>query len=154
MVHIHPIIVHFAIALLAISIITDFLYVISGKRNFWQIANFLLILGTISVIVAVISGNQAYQAAAIPENIEALVQSHRSSGVITMWFFIALSVMKLVFIRLNLFERSLKWLYYALIIIAAVFLFRTGILGGEMVYIHGVGIHKDAAPEPAKPSFE
>jgi hypothetical protein len=38
--------------------------------------------------------------------------------------------------------------------VALVFLFRTGLLGGEMVYIHGVGIHKSEPAPVEKPSFE
>lgn len=154
MYFLHPVIVHFAIALLSVAVICDFLYLVSKKDNFWQIANYLIVAGTLSAIGAVLTGTQAFKLIEVNPNIEHLVNSHRSSGQMAMWMFIALTGLRFLFIKLQLFQKPLKWLYYILSLIALVFLLRTGLLGGEMVYIHGVGIHKTEPVPREKPTFE
>ena len=154
MYFLHPLFVHFTIALLSVAVICDFLYLLSKKENFWQISNYLLVIGTLSAVGAVLSGNQAAQMVEMSADVEQMVNSHRNAGQLTMWSFLALSALRFLFIRFKLFEKPLKWAYYLLGLIALIFLFRTGLLGGEMVYIHGVGIQKNAQPPAEKPSFE
>lgn len=150
----HPIIVHFAIALLSIAIITDFLYLISKKEHFWQIATYLLLLGTVSSIGAVLSGHQAQDAVLKNPEVDKLIAVHMTSGEITMWIFIVLIVIRFLFIKFKLFDKSIKWVYYLIGIIGFAFLLRTGILGGEMVYVHGVGISEKTKTPATKPSFK
>ncbi len=150
----HPIVVHFAIALLSIAVVMEFLFLLSKKENHWQLAGQMLIAGTVFAILAVITGNLAYDQVQISENVEALVHSHRDTGTIAMWGFIVLAIVRFTFIRFSLFQKPVKWVYYLLAIFAVTFLFRTGLLGGEMVYFHGVGVQQQAPPSLEKPSFE
>lgn len=150
----HPIIVHFAIALLSIAVITDLIYLISKKEHFMQISTYLLVTGTLSAIAAVLTGHQAEGAVIKTPEVEALISSHKNSGEITMWIFIAATALRLFFLKFKLFQKPVKWIYYAVSIVALSFLLRTGILGGEMVYIHGVGISQEAKKPVQKPSFK
>lgn len=154
MYYLHPVVVHFAIALLTVAVVCDFLFLITKKENFWQISNYLLVAGTLSAIGAVLTGTQAFKLIEITPEIEDLVNSHRSGGQLAMWMFITLTALRFLFIKLQLFQNPLKWLYYIFSLIALVFLLRTGLLGGEMVYIHGVGIHKTEPAPREKPTFE
>lgn len=149
----HPIIVHFAIALLSIAVITDFLFLITKKEHFQQIATYLLLLGTLSAIGAVLTGHQAENVVLKTPLIENLIHTHQTAGTITMWIFIVLVIIRLAFIKFRLFEKPVKWIYYLIGLAGFIFLLRTGILGGEMVYIHGVGIEKTKTPA-TKPSFK
>lgn len=83
-----------------------------------------------------------------------MVNSHKLSGEITMWIFIALTTLRFLFIKLKKFNEPVKWVYYLIGLMALVFLFRTGILGGEMVYIHGVGTSDKVKKPTEKPSFD
>jgi uncharacterized membrane protein len=150
----HPIIVHFTIALLSIAIIADFLHLISKKENFWQISSFLLILGTLSAIGAVITGHQAVDSILVNPQVKELINTHETSGEITMWIFVILTGLRFLLIRFKKFDTRLKWIYYSVGLVALLFLFRTGILGGEMVYIHGVGTAKETDTPASKPSFK
>ncbi len=150
----HPIIVHFAIALLSVAVIADLLYLVTRKQNFWQLTNLMLLIGILSALIAVITGNQAFQVVNVPEGTKPLVLSHQLSGQITLGLFLAVGILRWVFIRLKLFANPVKWIYYLLLIAASFFLFRTGVLGGEMVYIHGVGTKKESVKPAAKPSFQ
>lgn len=150
----HPIIVHFAIALLSIAVITDLIYLISKKEHFMQISTYLLLTGTVSAIAAVLTGHQAEEAVIKTPEVEALISSHKNSGEITMWIFIIVTALRFLYIKFKLFEKPIKWIYYMISIMALAFLLRTGILGGEMVYIHGVGISQEAKKPTQKPSFK
>lgn len=154
MFYLHPVVVHFAIALLTVAVVCDFLFLISKKENFWQISNYLLVAGTLSAIGAVLTGTQAFKLIDITPEIEGLVNSHRNSGQLAMWMFIALTALRFLFIKLHFFQKPLKWIYYIFSLMALAFLLRTGLLGGEMVYIHGVGIHKTEPAPREKPTFE
>jgi uncharacterized membrane protein len=150
----HPIIVHFAIALLSIAIITDLIYLITKKENLKDISTYLFVLGTLSAIAAVLTGHQAEEAVVKTPQVETLISSHENSGEITMWIFIVLTASRFFYLKFKLFEKPVKWFYYVIGIIAFSFLLRTGILGGEMVYIHGVGISDKTEKPIQKPSFK
>jgi len=150
----HPIIVHFTIALLSIAIITDFVYLITKKEHFWHFSTYLLVLGTVSAVGAVLTGHQAEENVLLNPKTRALVESHALSGEITMWTFLALTAIRFIFIKIKRFKEPIRWVYYTVGLTAMVFLFRTGILGGEMVYIHGVGTSDQTKESAQKPSFK
>ncbi|MFQ5583136.1 MAG: DUF2231 domain-containing protein [Calditrichia bacterium] len=150
----HPVIVHFAIALLSTAIVLDLLYLLSGKEQFRQVSKYLLIAGTLSAVGAVLSGNHEVQSIQKIPEFEQLIESHQTSGTWTMWIFIAVTILRFVFEKFRFFSKPLKWIYYLLGVIALVFLFRTGFLGGEMVYIHGIGTSQTKKAPLSKPSFE
>ncbi len=150
----HSYIVQLVIFGLAIAVVTDFLQLITGKEKFRSIATWLLVIGTIAAIFAVITGNQAREVVEIPSGVEALVDAHRQSGFITMWIFIALTAIRFVFLKFGLFQKPLKWGYYLLAIIALVFLFRTGTMGAEMVNEHGISVEKMEKQPIKKPGFD
>ncbi|NIS38119.1 DUF2231 domain-containing protein, partial [Candidatus Saccharibacteria bacterium] len=125
----HPVIVHFSIATLAIAVVSDFLYLLSKKQSLWDMSNYLLGLGTIFAIGAVLTGQQAIEIAKIPPQVEDMVYDHRDFGQMTMWIFIALSLMRVLFIWQKLFRKRIKWIYYGLALLGLVLLFRTGLVG-------------------------
>lgn len=117
-------------------------------------STYLLVLGTLSAIAAVFTGHQAEEAVIKNPQVENLISSHETSGEITMWIFILLTVSRFFYLKFKLFEKRVKWFYYVIGIIALSFLLRTGILGGEMVYIHSVGISDKTEKPIQKPSFK
>lgn len=150
----HPYVVHLAIAVLTIGVFYDFLFLIKPKENFRKYANYLLTAGTIAAVVAVYTGNEAYDILEIPIEFKKMVWQHRDSGEWAMWLFVGMLAMRLLFMRMNWFNRPLKWIYYAISLIALLFLLRTGILGGQMAYIHGIGSSEAVEEKLQRPSFE
>ena len=53
---IHPIVVHFVIAMALITVLFDVIGVISGKRNLFEVSFWNLIVATIAIFVAIIFG--------------------------------------------------------------------------------------------------
>jgi len=153
----HPVVVHFAIALLSLTILFDFIYWVSYKDKYLELGHFTIALGTLAALVAVFSGNQARQTLDVPEDLINLVNQHQLSGEITIWLFIALVILRIIYLKRNWFKTRLRWIYIAVAVIGTIFLFRTGFLGGEMVYIYGLGTGKGQQEiqktSTAKPQF-
>ena len=53
---IHPIVVHFVIAMALISVVFDMIGVISGKKNLFEVSFWNLIVATVAIFVAIIFG--------------------------------------------------------------------------------------------------
>ena len=53
---IHPIVVHFVIAMALITVVFDVIGVISGKKNLFEISFWNLIVATVAIFVAIIFG--------------------------------------------------------------------------------------------------
>jgi len=53
---IHPIVVHFVIAMALISVVFDIIGVISGKKNLFEVSFWNLIVATVAIFVAIIFG--------------------------------------------------------------------------------------------------
>ena len=53
---IHPIVVHFVIAMALITVVFDFIGVISGKKNLFEVSFWNLIVATVAIFVAIIFG--------------------------------------------------------------------------------------------------
>ena len=111
-------------------------------------------LGTFSAVGAVLTGHQAEDNVLLNPKTRAMVESHALSGEITMWIFLVLTAIRFILIKLDGFKQPVRWVYYTIGLAALVFLFRTGILGGEMVYIHGVGTSDQPKESTQKPSFK
>jgi uncharacterized membrane protein len=92
----HPVIVHFAIALLVVGVICR-LIALTGRLKFTSaMATSLIVLGTLASIVAVKSGDDAH---GVPERIPGArdaVVNHEEWGKRTRNLFIAIAVLELI----------------------------------------------------------
>jgi uncharacterized membrane protein len=141
---IHPLIVHFPIALLFTSVFFDLLWVITDNKNYRQTGFWLLILGLIGGIVAAIFGawsEEIVEAMGVPEQ---AVDRHETFAVVTL----------IVFGILLLFRWWIKerWsvrdrvVYLCGAMLGLLLLGATGFYGGELVYRYGAGITSPASP--------
>ena len=53
---IHPIVVHFVIAMALITVVFDVIGLISGKKNLFEVSFWNLIVATVAIFVAIIFG--------------------------------------------------------------------------------------------------
>ncbi|NOX38486.1 MAG: DUF2231 domain-containing protein [Calditrichaeota bacterium] len=156
MPELHALVVHFTIALLAVAVMSDFLYAVSRREKFHQLGRSLLILGTLAATAAVLTGWLAQNALDIPTELQESVVHHKWSGLITLGAFGVLCVLRyLPPLSGRWQQKPIQWVYYLVSVVGLVFLFRTGFLGGELVYKFGVGMENDSRKAPLiKPSFE
>ena len=151
----HPIVVHFAIALISIGIVADGIYQISRNERYGAMVVPLLMGGLIFAISAVITGLQAEKVVAIPAHLHDHVNAHRLSAILSTGG-TALTLLFHWLLEKQRYSRGIiKWGYRIIAITTLALLFRTGLLGGEMVYKYGIGTQQEKEmPSPSRDLFQ
>ncbi len=144
--HFHAMIIHFPIALLIVGFLSEIISFIVRSIFFRKVALYLLIVGTIGTIAAFFSGNAA--ADGMEEGVMGkAIALHEQAAVFSLWFTI---VTAFAYTAIWFFKYNKTWARMACLILFAVAItaiFRTGYLGGQLVYKHGAGV------ELALPNF-
>lgn len=143
MPNIHPLIIHFPIALWAVALLFDVVFVI--KKNSWTRngAMGLYALAAVSAFAAFLSGDEAIDMVSIPFQGEVTASQHSDWGHYTLYFFTGYA-----FLRGFLFWKSLdirKPVAIGLLILGLVgmgMVAKTADMGGKLVYKYGVGVSK------------
>lgn len=150
--HLHPLIVHFPIALLFLYSIIKIIPLSTWlqKVSWKPIERFLLLVGTIGIFFATWSGETAKDITTASKNI---IEMHEVFANLTSWFYVLLVVCEflpmviryvdsknlathkvlLPFKKISLLLKH-KWLVILLSVLGLVSLLVTGLLGGVMVY--------------------
>lgn len=137
----HPLIIHFPIALLIVGVVCDVIGIL-GQRVFFQKMGYTLFaLGAIASIPAALTGDQAAHVAQHIPNITADLDWHDTLGTAT-----ALSAVIITLIRTHLtfkkqFVGPVQYAYLILAIVTAILVSASGYTGGRLVYDHGAGTH-------------
>ena len=134
----HPLVVHFPIALLTTFLILEILSLILKSESLKTGASWMLYTGTIGTFVTVIAGFRAAGAVGHDEVIHAIMETHEHLGLVVLVLAVILSLWRIFFKRK--LAGSLWIVYLALSIIMVVVLSFGADLGGLMVYTHGVAV--------------
>jgi len=141
--NIHPIIIHFPIVLLVMAVFASFVDLILSKEWISKSKIWLYVFGTLSAIIAVLSGRQAADSVSASFSAEMTMSNHSDMGHYTLWFFITYTLIQLLSIRLGkLNKKPIKILLFVIACIGLLLLLQTGDLGGKLVYKYGVGVSK------------
>ncbi len=140
--NIHPLIVHFPIALLVVAVLLDVLQWIRPLRGRLDRAALLLyFLGVIGATAAFWSGRVAADTVRVGVEAQTVLSDHDDRALITLIFFGAFFVVRLV---LHLIRLDRKGILRAVVpltgIVGIVLLWQTADLGGKLVYQYGVGV--------------
>ncbi len=140
----HPQIVHFPIALLIVYALLEIIGSIFKKDFFSKAAHLILFLGVLGAFAAVLTGNSAEDAARALSKAGAsiplkAIAEHSDYANFVIWFFAGLLVLRTYFVLKKKFIGAIKYLFVILAIIGTFFVYRTGYLGGKLVYKFGVG---------------
>ncbi|HJO03796.1 MAG TPA: DUF2231 domain-containing protein [Acidobacteriota bacterium] len=134
----HTVVVDFAVALLATSVVCDLLSSTVDEQDLRIVASWTLTFGALAAAFAVLSGYAAYNAALPTGAAEVTVLRHRLGGWVVLATFAPLAAWRLV-ARGKLPERG-RSLYWVVALLGAGALATTAYLGGNAVYQHGVGV--------------
>ena len=134
----HPAVVHFPIALLAVAVLVDMVALFMRRPSWHPVAWRLLVGGTLSALIAVVTGDAAAADYRQEGETAALVQHHEDMATLCLLLFGVASLGRLP-IALG---RPPRWLAYwiALSVVGVGLLVYTSNLGGELVYVHGIGV--------------
>ena len=134
----HPALVHFSVAFLITGAVAEAWGLLRRKARVARFGAALLVLGTVSLIPTVLSGYVAANTVDPSPDGRALLDAHERNA----WFVLALFTILLFWkgwFRGQLPEGQ-RVLYAGLLIGAALLTTYSALLGGEMVYLLGVGV--------------
>jgi uncharacterized membrane protein len=142
----HPLIVHFPLALLCAAVAVDLAaWVFRRHQPLRRTATVLYVLGTAGAVAAYFTGRAASETVWLPGMAHALVAQHWDWALRTVWFFAALAIARVAFLRPSRGVPSHVTL--AAFVLAGFvglgLLIETGDRGGRLVYQHGVGTIRD-----------
>ncbi|MBI1821349.1 MAG: DUF2231 domain-containing protein [Nitrospirae bacterium] len=138
-VHLHPMLVHFPIALFFTSVFFDLAYQFTRNTDFKKIAYYLLILGVGFGIFA--SGVGIYIEDTIEKSgiSEEHIDDHKGFAIATMVCFIVLLIFR--FFKKNQISDNVFKYYLILSLVGLMLLSLAGFYGGRLVYEDGAAVH-------------
>jgi len=138
----HPIVVHFAIALLGIGVLFRLLSLTGRMKWAGPAAATLLIVGALTAVVAAESGDDAHEAAEHIPGVRSVVEEHQEWGERVRNLFIAVGVVELLALALRRRQHADKLLYLSAIVglVGLGALYEAAEHGGELVYSYAGGV--------------
>jgi uncharacterized membrane protein len=138
--NLHPMVVHFPIALILAGILADVAFMICKKEICFSKAGlYLMILGTLGAAAAFLSGEFL---TSHPEEGEIMTvfEKHETGAWVTLIVMLIGSALRIYLVSAKKEETSLKWAVFALFLVGAAAVSYTGFFGGSMVYEFMVGL--------------
>ncbi len=131
--HLHPMLVHFPIALVMFGFIIELASLIIKKELCLpKLSLYLLVTGTLATVVTWLSG--VLFTSEMSGAAGSVKESHELFAFITMCLLIATSIMRLMLTLGKKENSTLKWISFILYGIAAITVSITGFFGGTLVY--------------------
>ncbi|MDH5357312.1 MAG: DUF2231 domain-containing protein [Gammaproteobacteria bacterium] len=138
----HPILVHFTIGLLSISVVFYFAVKVLPNDHRWKeqwhhMANWSLWTGCLFTVATVIAGWYAYNTVEHDSASHAAMTLHRNWALPTAALFLLVGISVVV---LNKTHKKPGLLFLSVSAVAGIMLMVTGWLGAEAVYRYGIGV--------------
>ncbi len=127
-------VVHFPIALILVGFLAEVISLfLKSEKCLSRTGFYLLILGTVSAIVAWTTG-QLFSVEPTEGDIMAIFDKHETGGLITMILAIAAALFRIYLLVKKKEDTGLKWVAFGIYCLTFVSVSVTGLLGGTMVY--------------------
>src|SRR6056297_496958 len=139
--NIHPILVHFPIAIILLAVLMDLLSFFLPDQWWDDLKTTILYgIGAVSALAAYYTGTLAADSVFLPSGAQSVLNEHADWALWTVWFFGIYAVLRILLhwyqkmdqkiIRIGLFVIALPDIF---------FLYETGDHGAEMVFGYGAG---------------
>lgn len=155
--NVHPMIVHFPIALLFVGVLIDLIGLAFRERTFWRgTALIFYVAGALGALAAVLTGNAAADSVFLPSEANALLTEHSDLGTYTVWLFGIYAVARTAtyFTKLDM-RMPVRLGLTAVAAAGLILVWETAEHGSEMVYRYGVGVQAvDASPTVVLPAAD
>ena len=141
--HLHPMIVHFPIALLIVGFLADSIGLIFKEDFFTKAGFYLLILGTLGVVAAYFSGNFAGEGVTEAGALKQALETHENAATLTLWVMVGAALIRIAMVLLKKHVGIYRWFAFIIFFLGVLSIARTGFYGGELVYKHATGVQFD-----------
>ena len=138
--HIHPMLVHFPIALLIVGFFSETVGVFLKKDFFSTVGFYLLLLAVVGVIAAYITGDNAGDGITEVGALKQALETHEDAAELTLWIMVVAAAARIAMVLLKKYHGAFKSLAFILFLLGVVAIARTGFYGGELVYKHAAGV--------------
>ncbi len=136
---IHPVTVHFTIALFTISILFDLIGIITGNDKWHQAAWYNLIFAGIASLFSILTGLMDSNHLHLQAEVAGTLDNHKTSA-----FVISAIILGCLFWRIAMkgnFPHQQKTIYFVLNLFGLLVLIYGSFQGGKLVYRYGIGVH-------------
>lgn len=138
--HLHPMIVHFPIALIMVGFLADLLYLFNKKEIcLSKTGLYLMVLGTLAAGAAFLTGNlftvEPRQGAIVD-----VFEKHETFALITLLIMAIGSTIRIYTVIKKPDSTILRWTVFCFYLAGTLTVGLTGFLGGSMVFDYMVGI--------------
>lgn len=140
MISIHPLFVHFPVALLTASVLFYFLGVVLKKESLLETGKWTLWSGTLSAGVAVWTGLSAASAVPHDEETHQIMTLHQNLGYVILFLSVGLSAWTLA-VKSALPQKG-RAVFLIISLLLVVVVTQQADLGGRMVFLKGAGVGK------------
>lgn len=139
--NIHPLIVHFPIAILVTAGLANLISFFIPEKWWDEEKNTILyVLGGIAAIVAYYTGQAAADSIFLETEAQSVLTEHADWALWLVWFFALYAILRLAFHWFSLFEkRSFKIIAFITVLPGLFMIFETAEYGGKMVFGYGAG---------------
>jgi uncharacterized membrane protein len=134
----HPLIVHFPIALLFVAGGFYIYALIKSSESIFSTGSLLHLIGSLSFIVAILTGQQAESAVTHTREIHEIITQHELLSYISIWIFALMYIWQML--RNKKFLQVEKLGFVGLFIIVLCIMGYSAHLGAKMVYEKGAGV--------------
>lgn len=141
--NVHPLVIHFPIALLFVAALVDAVALVVRQRHEWvrTSAVGLYALGALGTAVAFLTGRDASDEVDLPAQAITTLNAHADWALYLVWFASLYAVVRVAALRYDRQNRLAVHLPLALVGLVGLFLVQqTAERGGQMVYQYGVAV--------------
>jgi len=143
--HIHPMLVHFPLALLPVALATQMLALYKGQWLFERhclstMGIVLIVIAAIMAIVAVIFGDVALDQAIASGVSLSKLENHEELGKLSGVLLFVLAVAEVWIYRQTNSNKDVNWIFWFAGFVVLLLLLGTAWFGGQLVYEQGVNV--------------
>jgi uncharacterized membrane protein len=132
--HLHPMIVHFPIALITIGFFADVVFLFfKSEKCLSKTGFYLMVIGALAAIAAWSTG-QLFTNEPAQGEIVKVFEKHETGALITMILMAIGAILRIYLVVRKKEDTSLKWVVFVLYMLAFGAVTFTGFMGGTMVY--------------------
>ncbi|MGD8778108.1 MAG: DUF2231 domain-containing protein [Ignavibacteria bacterium] len=136
----HPLFVHFPIALYIIYVLFEITGLFYKENHFTKAAQYLLFITLITDVMSALTGNQATGTADhLSMGRSSEIKEHESTANIFIWFVVFLFVGRTYLLLKKKLIKKYKIVITVVSLIGLLLVFETADHGGKLVYKFGVG---------------